>query len=96
MSIQIIEVEIPVAGITEITVYFGSPPGGGAPIEKSATPPTDTNAIWFDTTDGTLNVWYVDAWVVSGTGGDGIPDGAYVNGDGAAYINGDGEFYIAA
>ena len=30
MSIQIIEVEIPVAGITEITVYFGAQPGGGA------------------------------------------------------------------
>ncbi len=40
--------------------------GGGAAgisIIRSATPPSDTSVIWFDTESGTSLVWYVDAWV---------------------------------
>ena len=63
MSIQIIEVEIPVARIAEIVVTVGPQGPPGAPIVHSATPPDDTDAVWFDTETGTLSVWYVDAWV---------------------------------
>ena len=42
----------------------------GAPIVHSATPPDDTDAVWFDTETGTLSVWYVDAWVAFSGQGD--------------------------
>ena len=43
---------------------------GGTAIIRSATPPSDTSVIWFDTESGTSLVWYVDAWVeTSGASG---------------------------
>ena len=32
-------------------------------ITRSATPPSDTSVIWFDTESATELIWYVDAWV---------------------------------
>ena len=32
-------------------------------IIRSATPPSDTSVIWFDTESATELIWYVDAWV---------------------------------
>lgn len=39
--------------------------GGGATVTQSATPPTDTTAIWFNTEDGVIYVYYDSYWVAA-------------------------------
>ena len=42
---------------------IGGGGGGGAQITVGTTPPTSPKegAVWFDTTNGILYVWYIDA-----------------------------------
>lgn len=68
-----------------------------SPVARSTTPPLNpTEGMeWFDTTTGILSVWYVDAWVVGGTGGVTLPF-AYINSTGGKYITSTGGFYLPA
>jgi len=88
--IEAVEIEIPVAGITELEIQFG----GGSRVIESTTAPLDTTAIWLDPESGITAVYIGGGWVTQ-LESSGVPDGAYVNGSGAYYINGSGAFYIS-
>ena len=69
--IDAIEIELPVAGITEVEIQFG----GGTNIITSATAPSDTSSGWLDPETGVLAYYVGGGWVTQSLGGVGYPDG---------------------
>ena len=60
----------------------------------SLTAPTDTASGWIDPSTGMYAVYIGGGWVTTSSG-ETIPDGAYINGDGAGYVNGSGAYYTS-
>ena len=95
MSIELIEVEIPFAGIALIDVETNSGPKGDDGITQitSITAPTDTSVIWIDPESGIQSIYSGGGWVKQLTRTS--ADGAYTDENGIPYFDPDGKFYLA-
>ena len=74
-------------------------PGPFADVTLSATPPPtpDDKALWFDTSDSSLNVWYsyFSAWIgFEALSLPPTPPIFYLNASGDFYVNSAGEYYV--
>lgn len=66
MSVELVEVEIPFAGIEAISVEIVNATGPpGTPCITSLTPPSNTSALWFDPSDGSVSAWNGTVWVTT-------------------------------
>jgi len=94
MSIELVEVEIPFAGITALEVEVVNSVGarGEIPIITSTTAPTDTTAIWLDPESGIYAAYVGGGWttqyIVTSA------DGAYLDANGNPYLSPTGNYYL--
>lgn len=101
MSVEIVEVQIPFAGIEaiEVEVVTAHLPGTGDPdVPATPTPPANPRdgQPWRESGTFILSFWDATegAWFVSATNS--IPANAYTNALGQPYTNLAGQYYLAA